>query len=279
MHLPDLQSVTCGNCGHVFTHTGATVERCPSCGYCSYNVAEFDKRLRPVIESAAYRSQLVDARYPEDASRFICAGMLAEAGGRHADAGWTYLWAAWVLDGDGKDELARAWRSKAADTFVALLGEGVLFGEQPGPFAGHPGEFEIVVTDCLRQAGRWAEALQVIERGLSQSYEDEIHKRLARQRVLIQRRDTGPVGPVTMTATNEYQERPVSIEEIDELIGPAQHGRFGIEARSFRERVKPGDTVIEFCTPRSSWQALAGRAGYQIVRGGKVIATLITAMN
>jgi hypothetical protein len=82
-----------------------------------------------------------------------------------------------------------------------------------------------------------------------------------------------------MTATNEYQERPVSIEEIDELIVPAQHGWFAIEARSFREKFKPGDTVIEFCTPRSSWQALAGRAGYQIVRDGKVIATLITAMN
>jgi hypothetical protein len=275
MHLPDLQGVTCGNCGHVFTHMLA-MERCPCCGYCSYNVAEFDKRLRPVIESVAYRSQLADARYPEDASRFICTGMLAEVAGRHADAGWTYLWAAWVLDGDGKGELARAWHDKAADTFVALLSKGQLFGEQPGAFAGHPGEFEIVVTDCLRQAGRWAEALQVIERGLSQSYEDDIHKRLARQRALIQRRDAGPV-PVKLTPTNEYQERPVSIEEIDELIGSAQHGWF--EARWFREKFKPGDTVIEFCTPRSSWQALAGRAGYQIVRDGKVIATLITAMN
>jgi hypothetical protein len=80
MDLPNLESVTCGNCDHVFTHTGAPMERCPSCGYCSYNVAEFDKRLRPVIESAAYRSQLADARYPENASRHICAGVLAEAG-------------------------------------------------------------------------------------------------------------------------------------------------------------------------------------------------------
>jgi hypothetical protein len=191
MHFPDPQSVTCGNCGHVFTHMSA-MERCPSCGYCSYNVAEFDNRLRPVIEGVAYRSQLADPRCPERASTFICAGMLAEAAGRHADAGWTYLSAAWVLDGEGKGELARAWHGKAADTFVALLGEGQFFGEQPGPpFAGHPGAFEIIVTDCLRRAGRWTEALQVIERGLSESNDDLIHKILARQRVLIQRGDTG----------------------------------------------------------------------------------------
>src|SRR5947208_16297316 len=117
------QSAACGNCGHVFTHdtlasTSAIgspdldtrppelqrstmhtwIQRCPSCGYCSRDVAEFDNLFRPVIESAAYRSQLADARYPELASTFICAGMLAEAGEQQADAGWAYLQAAWTLD-------------------------------------------------------------------------------------------------------------------------------------------------------------------------------------
>jgi hypothetical protein len=181
----------------------APIERCPSCGYCAYNVAEFDKRLRPVIESAAYRSQLADARYPWRASNFICAGMLDEADGQPEHAGMDYLFAAQTLDDAGKDELARAWLGKAADTFVALLSKGELFAKQPDATGA------ILITDCLRRAGRFAEALQVIGLGLSQSDDstgahadadnvsDEIRrgreviqKTLAWHRELIQREDT-----------------------------------------------------------------------------------------
>jgi hypothetical protein len=88
------QSVACGNCGHVFNHPTlastytfgspdldtrppelqrstmhAWIQRCPSCGYCSRDVAEFDHRLRPVLESAEYRSQLADLRYPHAVRR------------------------------------------------------------------------------------------------------------------------------------------------------------------------------------------------------------------
>jgi hypothetical protein len=43
------------------------------------------------------------------------------------------------------------------------------------------------MADCLRRAGRGTEALEVVERGLSQSYEDVIQKILAFERALIQR--------------------------------------------------------------------------------------------
>jgi uncharacterized Zn finger protein len=203
------QSVACGNCGHVFTHQTlastitfgspdldtrppelqrstmhAWVQRCPSCGYCSRDVAEFDHRLRPVVESAEYRSQLTDVAYPELTSTFICAGMLAEATGQEVEAGWAYLHAAWTLDEANNDELARIWRGRAAGKVLAVLNDGQLFAEQPGAS-------EAILTDCLRRAGRGTEALPIIERGLSQSYDDVIHKILALQRVLIRRGHTG----------------------------------------------------------------------------------------
>jgi hypothetical protein len=203
------QSVACGNCGHVFNHPtlGSTytfgspdldtrppelqrstmhawIQRCPSCGYCSRDVAEFDYRLRSVIEGSAYRSQLTDAVYPELISTFICAGMLAEAAGRQVDAGWAYLHAAWTLDDANKDKLARIWRGKAADKILAALSDEQLFAEQSGAS-------EAIMADCLRRARRENEALQVIDRALSQSYEDIIHKILAFERVLIRRGDTG----------------------------------------------------------------------------------------
>ena len=47
------------------------------------------------------------------------------------------------------------------------------------------------MTDCLRRAGRGTEAMPIIERGLSQGYDDVIHKILVFERALIQRGDTG----------------------------------------------------------------------------------------
>lgn len=204
------ESVACGNCRHVFTHhtlastytfgspdldtrppemqrstMHAWVQRCLSCGYCSHDASEFDERFRQVIEGSAYRSQLTDTRYPKLASEFICTGMLAEAAEQGADAGWAYLHAAWALEDANKDELARIWRGKAADKILAVLGDGQLFAEQPGAS-------EAIMADCLRRAGRGAKALEVVERGLSQSYANVIRKILSFERVLIQHGDTGP---------------------------------------------------------------------------------------
>jgi hypothetical protein len=136
-----------------------------------------------VLESADYRSQLTDAIYPELTSTFICAGMLADAAVRGADAGWAYLHAAWTLDDADKGELARTWRGRAADKVLAVLNDGQLFAEQPGAS-------EAIVADCLRRAGRGADALQVIDRALSQGCEDVIRNVLAFERLLIQRGDT-----------------------------------------------------------------------------------------
>jgi hypothetical protein len=137
-----------------------------------------------VIDSAAYCTQLADARYPKLTSTFICAGVLAEAGEQQADAGWAYLHAAWTLDDVNKDELARTWRGRAADKFLGVLNDGQLVAEQPGAS-------EAIVIDCLRRAGRGTEALPIIERGLSQSYDVVIHKILVLERGLIEHRDTG----------------------------------------------------------------------------------------
>jgi len=162
----------------------AWIQRCPSCGYCSSDVTKFDARFRPVIAGTAYRLQLADVRYPDIASTFICAAMLDEASGRRDGAGWAYLHAAWTLDDAKKDELACLCRSKAADRFLALTTDG-------HPFAQQPSASEAILTDCLRRAGRGAEALRVIERALSENCVDIIAKILVLERSLIQRGDTG----------------------------------------------------------------------------------------
>lgn len=103
--------------------------------------------------------------------------MLDVASGRQVDAGWSYLHAAWVLDDFQKDDLARHWRSCAADVFLELLEKGGTFAED--------GASELIVADCLRRAGRGAEALAVIDGALGRDGNETVRKALAFERKLI----------------------------------------------------------------------------------------------
>lgn len=200
--------VVCGACGCVFNHFAlastnsfgspdldtrppgmqrstmhAWIQRCPSCSYCSRDASRLEESCRPVLDSDGYRSQLADARYPDLASSFICSGMLEGAAARDTEAAWAYLHAAWVLDDARSDELARQWRSKAADVILGVMAAGHSFVEQPGAS-------EAILVDCLRRSGRGDEALSLIERASNGGFDDVITQILAFQRGLIQSGDT-----------------------------------------------------------------------------------------
>ena len=208
MTLPSFETVICGACGRVFSHTGisstnimgscdldtrppemarstlfAQVQRCPSCGYCAGEAKEFDERYRAVIEGEAYQRQLRAAHCPELASSFICAGLLRESVSEHRQAGWLFLSAAWVCDDNQHTELARHWRSRAADQFIAAIAQGESLGEQAGAS-------ETLVVDCLRRAGRFGKALELIGYAERGECDPKLRKILAYQRVLLERGDT-----------------------------------------------------------------------------------------
>ena len=48
---------------------------------------------------------------------------------------------------------------------------------------------------------------------------------------------------------------------------------------ALKAQMQPGDELWEFCSPKASWDALMGVAGYELVRGGAVIATVIIRRN
>lgn len=201
-------SVVCGACGHVFTaslilstHTfgspdldtrppeaqrstmRAWVHRCPGCGYCSRSPSRFDESLRATLQSEAYRAVLTDTSIPELAGSFAAVSLLSDAAGQRRDAGWSLLHAAWACDDAELEVQAASLRGRAADRFLASLGD-------PGPSGEQPGSREAITVDCLRRSGRFAEALQLIEVGLAKDYGDIIHAVLRLQRVLVTAEDT-----------------------------------------------------------------------------------------
>jgi hypothetical protein len=48
---------------------------------------------------------------------------------------------------------------------------------------------------------------------------------------------------------------------------------------ALKAEMKPGDEIWSFSSPAQTWEDLAGRAGVVLIRDGKVVKMLVTAMN
>jgi hypothetical protein len=78
-----------------------------------------------------------------------------------------------------------------------------------------------------------------------------------------------------------------SIEEIEKRNlypddGRVPHVPFGFMNEkwlNFKRQAQGGDEIYFYITSRESWQNLAGRAGFILVRNGEVVATFETMMN
>ncbi len=78
-----------------------------------------------------------------------------------------------------------------------------------------------------------------------------------------------------------------TVEELEKLHmypddGRVPHVPFGFNHQAwlrFKSQIKPGDKIFAFESSQESWEHLAGRAGYELVRDEEVIASIITRMN
>lgn len=179
--------VVCGSCGEIFIHRvpdglcsaeskdldtrpskmkqsamRSWLQFCSNCGYCAYDASNFDERCRILLDSAYYRHELYrgETANPDNvtlSSMFKCAARLYQVCGNSAAAGWANLHVAWIHDDECDTILSQVRRSIAADFFLGILRDGKKFSSQVGMS-------EVIVIDILRRAGRFEEALKVIEK-------------------------------------------------------------------------------------------------------------------
>ncbi|MCU0713740.1 MAG: hypothetical protein MUC43_16900 [Pirellula sp.] len=84
------------------------------------------------------------------------------------------------------------------------------------------------------------------------------------------------------------QGEPMSVQDIERQYGTnrienrQQLESFGIGSKQWqiiKAQIEPGDELYRFRSPPDSWAKMAGRAGIALVRNGKVIDILVTALN
>ncbi len=80
---------------------------------------------------------------------------------------------------------------------------------------------------------------------------------------------------------DDFLQSEVSIETVTQELAPTDHTvtKFKLESRIFLDNIRQGDTIRSFCSPTSTWQQLAGRKGYAIIRGGQPVAAIVTMLN
>jgi hypothetical protein len=63
------------------------------------------------------------------------------------------------------------------------------------------------------------------------------------------------------------------------MSDPAVVDEFHKTWNEFKSQIKDGDELWSFNSPKATWNQLAGRAGYAIVRGGEVVAAICTMVS
>jgi hypothetical protein len=67
--------------------------------------------------------------------------------------------------------------------------------------------------------------------------------------------------------------------ESDWLDKPAPYGVSREAWNRLKSLMEAGDVIHAFSSPSESWEHLAGRAGYAVVRDGQAIVSVVTLMN
>lgn len=87
---------------------------------------------------------------------------------------------------------------------------------------------------------------------------------------------------------DNWLKRKLTVEEAENLhmvkddrLGP-EPVPFGFLNESWKKLlscIQVGDELWEFCSPKKTWEYMAGREGIVLIRKGKMIASIVTRMN
>ncbi|MDO8472427.1 MAG: hypothetical protein Q7T05_01270 [Dehalococcoidia bacterium] len=152
------------------------VQRCPSCGYCFYNIGKLAPGAAETVKSDAYQKQLKNPDFHTLANNFLCWSLIELQAGNFSGAGWACIHAAWICD-DAADfnrlygnisksqvgtrdeaDAAKLCRLKAIGLLKLARDEGQVFG-------AHPGSEEALMSDLLRRMGRFESAKKMVQCG------------------------------------------------------------------------------------------------------------------
>ncbi|MBD3393400.1 MAG: hypothetical protein GF418_14830 [Chitinivibrionales bacterium] len=160
------------------------VQRCSACGYCAPDITQGDEGVQKVVKSQEYRNRLTDQSRPEALNHFLCWSMLQEAVGRHNEAGWAMLYAAWICDDDAN---IRAHAVECRENALHLFDKARECGQD---FRKGRLQEELLKIDLFRRCGRFDEAAALCSEQLERGCDSRSKQILLFQEDLLEAKDS-----------------------------------------------------------------------------------------
>ncbi|MBS3921175.1 MAG: DUF2225 domain-containing protein [Deltaproteobacteria bacterium] len=177
----------------------AWIQMCPSCGFCAPDISEEVAKAAKVVQGNVYREQLENPDYPKLANSFLCWSLIQEISEQFSDAGWASVHAAWACDDRGSIKSGQLCRMRAAHLFLRAREKGQKFAKGVGT------EEALILTDILRRADRFEEALTICEEALTKGADENVKKLLEHEKTLIEEQDTSVANQSTILFAKVFQ--------------------------------------------------------------------------
>ena len=108
------------------------MQRCIHCGFCAADIADGPDTAIASVASDRYRTQLADKEFPDTATAFLCAAIVAEDAGDWATAGSWAKFASWICDDDRRHaDASHRCRTRAVALFRRARQEHQAFCPSP----------------------------------------------------------------------------------------------------------------------------------------------------
>src|SRR5438067_1506509 len=91
------------------------IQVCPACGYAAEQISTSAAGVDAIVRSDSYQELRNDPGIPDWARGFVCYAFILDKVHQHADAGWSFLHAAWLCDDLNATEAAAWCRCRAIE--------------------------------------------------------------------------------------------------------------------------------------------------------------------
>ncbi len=161
-----------------------SIQRCPSCGYCSPDLSECSNMTKKIVNSKEYQNIIVSSEMPEIAASFLALSYEKEKQQDYSDSAWRAINAAWICDDENKLELSTKCRRQA----VTLIANANKYGQK---IADQAGVSEAITIDLMRRSGMYKEALELSATMKAEDIEEIIMQVIQYEVKLIAKQDIG----------------------------------------------------------------------------------------
>lgn len=158
------------------------IQRCHSCGYCSYDITKCKSKSKLIVASEEYQKIITDKSVPNEAASYLALAYEQAQYKDFVQAAWNVIRAAWICDDRSNINKAIIHRKLALEHIEKAMSMGQMIIEQEGTT-------EAIKIDLLRRSGMFEQAIALCDVASEMDIDDLLLKIIKYQISLIQMKD------------------------------------------------------------------------------------------